>query len=435
MGESSMSCTSRVYVADSDDSDNEGGLGNVERVVMRPPGHSGKAKKGHLCFDAIYETGNLGRVDFINDYEYDLFIRPDTCNPRYRFWFNFSVENVHVDQRIIFNIVNISKTRNLFAKGMTPIVRSTSRPKWQRIPRENVYYYKSPEHSNNFVLSFAFAFDRDEERYQFSCCYPYSYSRLQLYIDEILAKKPTLVTREVISKSIKGRNLDLLTITEPNAITEEPVKKRIVMVLGRQHPGESPSSFVVQGLIDFLLSKHNIAKELREKLIFKIIPMMNPDGVFLGNYRGSLIGTDLNRVWHESDEHVNPTVFAVDQLIQSLSKSKETPLDFVLDIHISNTMLGLFILGNAFDSVFRNERHIVFPKMMAQNCKDFSHENTMYNKDPDKQGTARRHLAETIESQDTNVYSVEVSMYGYKPDPKSNEIIPYTEENCEYTFF
>ena len=29
--------------------------------------------------------GNLGRVDFINDYEYDLFIRPDTCNPRYRY--------------------------------------------------------------------------------------------------------------------------------------------------------------------------------------------------------------------------------------------------------------------------------------------------------------------------------------------------------------
>ena len=26
---------------------------------MRPPGHSGKAKKGHLCFDAIYETGEM----------------------------------------------------------------------------------------------------------------------------------------------------------------------------------------------------------------------------------------------------------------------------------------------------------------------------------------------------------------------------------------
>ena len=29
----------------------------MERVVMRPPGHSGKAKRGHLCFDASFETG------------------------------------------------------------------------------------------------------------------------------------------------------------------------------------------------------------------------------------------------------------------------------------------------------------------------------------------------------------------------------------------
>ena len=74
-----------VFVfSDSDDSDTEGGLGNVERVVMRPPGHSGKAKKGHLCFDSSFETGNLGRVDFITENEYDLFVRPDTCNPRIR---------------------------------------------------------------------------------------------------------------------------------------------------------------------------------------------------------------------------------------------------------------------------------------------------------------------------------------------------------------
>lgn len=35
-------------------------------------------------FFKIVLLGNLGRVDFINDYEYDLFVRPDTCNPRYR---------------------------------------------------------------------------------------------------------------------------------------------------------------------------------------------------------------------------------------------------------------------------------------------------------------------------------------------------------------
>jgi hypothetical protein len=42
----------------------------------------------------LFPIGNLGRVDFITENEYDLFIRPDTCNPRVRFWFHFTVDNV-----------------------------------------------------------------------------------------------------------------------------------------------------------------------------------------------------------------------------------------------------------------------------------------------------------------------------------------------------
>ncbi|MED6289657.1 hypothetical protein CHARACLAT_005162, partial [Characodon lateralis] len=47
--------------------------------------------------DGMY-AGNLGRVDYISDFEFDLFIRPDTCNPRFRVWFNFTVENVRETQ-------------------------------------------------------------------------------------------------------------------------------------------------------------------------------------------------------------------------------------------------------------------------------------------------------------------------------------------------
>ncbi|KAL2301892.1 hypothetical protein Nmel_011293 [Mimus melanotis] len=43
-------------------------------------------------------AGNLGRVDHVTEFEYDLFIRPDTCNPRFRVWFNFTVENVKESQ-------------------------------------------------------------------------------------------------------------------------------------------------------------------------------------------------------------------------------------------------------------------------------------------------------------------------------------------------
>lgn len=88
-------------IPDSEDSDAEGGLGNVSRVIIRPPGVSGKAKRGHLCFDAAYETGNLGRADLVGEFEYDLFLRPDTCNPRFRFWFNFTVDNVKQDQVLL----------------------------------------------------------------------------------------------------------------------------------------------------------------------------------------------------------------------------------------------------------------------------------------------------------------------------------------------
>ena len=73
--------------------------------------------------------------------------------------------------------------------------------------------------------------------------------------------------------------------------------------------------------------------------------------------------------------------------------------------------------------------------MLSQNCKDYSQENTMYNKDADKAGTARMFLSKMIENETTNVYSLEVSMYGYKPDRKSDKIIAYTEENCECWLF
>ena len=109
-----------------------------------------------------------------------------------------------------------------------------------------------------------------------------------------------IVTRESLGQSIQERRLDMVTITSPstdNKIVDKngrEVKKRTVLVMARSIPGESPASYVVQGLIDFLVSKHKIAQELRDKLIFKVIPMMNPDGVYLGNYRGNLLGNLAN---------------------------------------------------------------------------------------------------------------------------------------------
>ncbi|XP_036361577.1 cytosolic carboxypeptidase 6-like [Octopus sinensis] len=311
-----------VYFAGSDsDISEETLVGNVNKLTVVPQGYFGKPKQGHLTFDACFESGNLGRVDYITEYEYDLFIRPDTCNPRFRVWFNFTVENVSVDQRVIFNIVNFSKTKSLYREGMSPLVRSNSRPKWVRIPAKNVYYYRCPDHRKNYVMSFLFCFDKEYDIYQFSYCFPYTYTKLQNYLDSVEKKYSDIFTRELLCLTVQERRLDLVTITHPTNL-KKPQKQRMVFITARVHPGETPSSFVCQGLIDFLVSNHNIAKCLRQHIIFKIVPMLNPDGVYVGNYRCSLMGYDLNRHWLEPNPWAHPTLYATKNVLMEADNSE-----------------------------------------------------------------------------------------------------------------
>ena len=92
-------------------------------------------------------------------------------------------------------------------------------------------------------------------------------------------------------------------------------KKQCILLTGRVHPGESNSSYVIQGLIEFLLSNDPIAFKLRNIFIFKIISMLNPDGVILGNYRCNYNGLDLNRMWIESNVEICPCNFYVNEII------------------------------------------------------------------------------------------------------------------------
>ena len=52
---------------------------------------------------------------------------------------------------------------------------------------------------------------------------------------------------------------------------------------------------MMKGVIDLLTSRTKEADVLRQNFVFKIIPMLNPDGVIYGNYRCGLAGVDLNR--------------------------------------------------------------------------------------------------------------------------------------------
>ena len=54
----------------------------------------------------------------------------------------------------------------------------------------------------------------------------------------------------------------------------------------RVHPGETASSYVLNGILDFLANdKNEQAAILRKRFVFKVVPVLNPDGVYRGYYR------------------------------------------------------------------------------------------------------------------------------------------------------
>ena len=191
-------------------------------------------------------------------------------------------------------------------------------------------------------------FPYSEDLCYISHCYPYPYSQLcqwllQLEQDD---KKWCNVTKQVMCKSLAGNDVFLLTITENNASEEELQQRKGVILTARVHPGETNSSWMMQGAIEFLTSDHPSAREIRKLCIIKIVPMLNPDGVIVGNYRCSLAKADLNRVYRKPRKELFPTVWCTKQMIESflLEKGTKDVIAYV-DLHGHSRKHNIFTYG------------------------------------------------------------------------------------------
>jgi len=91
----------------------------------------------------------------------------------------------------------------------------------------------------------------------------------------------------------------MLIVTNFQSDPEAIRNRRGAIISSRVHPGETGSQYMMKGIIDYLVGPSLGARILRDNFVFKIVPMLNPDGVIIGNTRCSLAGVDLNRVWIE----------------------------------------------------------------------------------------------------------------------------------------
>uniref|UniRef100_A0A7S4NYK6 Peptidase M14 domain-containing protein n=2 Tax=Guillardia theta TaxID=55529 RepID=A0A7S4NYK6_GUITH len=404
------------------------------------------------CFASNFENGNLDAArETVPQAEWDLEIRGDTNNSKYRVWFYFAVSNVKNKQVCIFNVINFSKGRSLYREGMTPLVRSTKRTHWQRIPSRNSFYYKSPKHKMNYVLSFIFEFDNEDEEYFFAYSFPYTYSDLQKYLYQIESRKLSFCKRELLCKTILQRRVDLLVIGKDPRGTRNSLsqiesrrgeRRRVVFVSARVHPGESPASYMCHGLIEFLLSSTPLAQLLRKHITFMIVPMLNPDGVFLGNYRTAFCGLDLNRQWANPAEWLVPENYHVKSLIKELADDPWISLDFVIDMHAHSTSMNAFCFVNlvADDSrdISRMQDELTFLRLMSINCKMFSLNSSRICCDPSKLGTGRRELPQVVQDH-THCYTLEASFFCYqnvgcRPTPFTQQTLIEVGRDAGITF-
>ncbi len=123
--------------------------------------------------------------------------------------------------------------------------------------------------------------------------------------------------RQLLTRTLEGRRVEVITITDCSGATgekEPPLPgvfehdpgppsaifrdKTVFFVSSRVHPGETPATHIFNGMLAFLLRRSDPrAAVLRRRFVFKLVPLVNPDGVAVGNYRTDTLGQNLNRFY------------------------------------------------------------------------------------------------------------------------------------------
>lgn len=106
-----------------------------------------------------------------------------------------------------------------------------------------------------------------------------------------------------------------------------------------------PSSHVMTGIISELTEDNEKSRLLRDKFVFYLFPIFNPDGVARGHYRVDTNGINLNRCYINPSPKNHPSIYAVKKVITHFH-SKNKYFGF-LDLHAHAARKGVFIYGNS----------------------------------------------------------------------------------------
>lgn len=328
----------------------------------------------HLKFESRFESGNLRKVIQVGPREYELILMNDINQILQHFlWYYFEVSNVEQDVPYTFKIVNCIKSKSMVSTGMQPCVFSVGEAKngrygWVRCGTNLVYYrnaYLRPHVNPNVqkrqtervfnTSSFTVSFRHRGDVCYIAYHYPYTFTSLRANLsrwqklmstrNKSTSTSPGILYRkDILTYELGGNAVHLLTITAAGT-PSELARRDVIVLSSRVHPGESNSSWMMQGTIDYLLSDHPVAEQARDLYVFKIVPMLNADGVVNGSSRCSLAGQDLNRQWLTPSAALHPSVYHLKSLLLYLCSVGKAPLVYC-DYHGHSRKMNVFVYGN-----------------------------------------------------------------------------------------
>ena len=376
-----------------------------------------------LRFDSKFESGNLAKVFQLGPESYHCILEYDPNASGSCQWFYFKCANTRRAVKYTFYISGFHKGKSLYCNGARIFWYSAKQAyehgiSWSRGGTNYSYQvtkrFKNKKKRASLQFQIKFPYDDDEV----CLCYalPYTYSDLLRSIDEWKEMaKPGWLTVEKHCDTEGGRECPILTITNPESAVKESDKK-CVFITGRIHPGESNSSYVVHGLIDFLLSDDPAANYILEKTIVKCVPMINIDGVVAGFYRISLHKFDLNRMWTTPDKVMHPVVYETKRLIKEIATKREIAI--YIDFHGHSRLHGTFAYGcpNDDDPIMRNKEK-TYPRVVSFLSDAFSWNHCVFSFPKERKAAGR--IVVRTEVDVINSFTIETSFGGVYAGPRS----------------
>ncbi len=299
--------------------------------------------KSQIKFDADFESGNIHSVETSDSINYTVRSIEDIGGR----WFYFRISGVQ-DKFIRVNIPNSDVTRPMYSYDNNSFERFSQ----TEAPSKRI---------------FEKAFERDTVYIAYYT--PYNYSYLQERISDWSAS--AFVNVDTLGFSSQNFPMQELTITD----FDEPDEfKYRVWIHSRTHPGETPSSWHLDGFIQKLLSGEDEIAYYRKNIIFYIVPFNNPEGVYFGRSRTNYFGVDQEREWNKTDEQAAVEVKILRDRLKQINDEKV--IDVFLNLHSQASPFCTFFIHTASStSDYFYRRQYQFSNLNVSDNPYFQHKD------------------------------------------------------------